>query len=182
MKRTQSQIGKFSKRKGASFELAVYKLFNEAFKGSIIFERSPRSGGGSFRGDIIPKTSEENPRDRQPIVEFPFVFELKNREEWTYKALFEGFNSSAIGKYWQQVCEDADSWGKIPILIFTRNYQPNFVLYKQQDLEKYTKPTDSLTNILYCTDGIVVTTLDKFLQELDTKVVIKYVSNHTKNN
>jgi len=138
-KRTRSQIGKSSHDKGDGFEFKVARMLSE-----ILFpyeekriKKTPRSGGFDKRmlcGDLMDVLD----------VDFPFAFELKNQEVWSFDSIFAG-KCTAFWKYWDQATDDVKTWNlsnktsKIPMLIFTRNYNPEYIMFE---------PDKDITDIL----------------------------------
>lgn len=121
-------------RKGGDFERKIAKVMTEWT--SVKFERVPASGGLHWKkdnrvyGDIVCNDPD-----------FPLVVECKNREAWNMDALITG--SAEVKKWWQQVKKDAAATEKKPVVIFTRNNRPVYVMV-------YTKQFDNL----FIRDGI----------------------------
>ncbi len=115
----RSKIAKKGRRKGNSFERRIAKKFGELFYNDPkALVRAPRSGGGEWKGDIIA-----NPN----LVEsFPLCIECKNQEIWTFTQLFKEGENKPILKYWKQTIKECPK-NKIPILIFTKNFCPDFI-------------------------------------------------------
>lgn len=107
--------GKKSRRKGASFELEVAGHLTKWV--GTKFTRTPSSGGWNKTGDLTPKDPKE-------MIRFPFNIECKNNEQWNMPMLFKfGFaRSSCFGKWWRQCSGDASKSSRIPLVIFTRNF------------------------------------------------------------
>lgn len=91
------------------------------------FHRTPASGGLRWKqdnrvcGDIVTP----------PGSTFPWVVECKKRENWTMDSLLNG--SAEVAKWWKQVTDDAERSGLEPMLIFTRNRQPDYVAVKDEE-------------------------------------------------
>lgn len=112
------------KAKGDNFERKIAKKMTD-WTGTK-FERVPASGGLHWKqdnrvyGDIICNDPD-----------FPFVIECKNREAWNMDALING--SKEVESWWKQVNRDAGETGKAPMVIFTRNRQPDYVMLRTKD-------------------------------------------------
>ena len=127
----RSAVGKRSKHKGANYERTIAKIMTSWWGAE--FTKVPASGGLHWHasmnayGDIITI----------PEANFPFVVECKKREEWTLDNLF--LNNKEIKLWWQQVVGDAETSGKVPMLIFSRNRAETYVMipYNQTFLDNY---------------------------------------------
>lgn len=106
-------------RKGGDFERKIAKVMTEWT--GVKFERVPASGGLHWKkdnrvyGDIVCNDPT-----------FPFVVECKNRQSWNMDALIKG--NKAVEKWWAQVNKDATDTQLTPMLIFTRNQQPDYIM------------------------------------------------------
>ena len=112
--------GRKAKTKGSSFERRVGKMF-EPWWGSKFF-RTPMSGGSQLKfdynlaGDICT-----------PAEDFPFHVECKNQEALGKFHNFLVSAKSAVWKWWKQSTDECPA-DQIPILVFTKNHAPIFVL------------------------------------------------------
>ena len=112
-----------SKVKGDTYERKIAKKLTEWT--GLKFERVPASGGLHWRednrvyGDVVTNDPD-----------FPFVIELKNRESWKMDSLING--SKEVEKWWKQVTADAEATGKEPMVIFSRNRQPDYIMIKTE--------------------------------------------------
>ena len=102
-----SNRGKASRRKGASYENTIAKKFKEAFNLTLV--RTPMSGGfqkssdsEDFRGDI---------NSIDPKIKFNLHLECKKHQKWS------------MGKWWKQAEEDCPE-GRVPMLVVHR-FQKN---------------------------------------------------------
>lgn len=108
--------------KGKGFENHCCKLFSTWWGGR--FKRVPSSGGWDktvVTGDIFAVRF-----DGQVDQSFIFSVESKKQEKWQLRHLFE-LEDSPIMKWWQQCCNDCPD-DKHPLLMFTKNYNPIFVM------------------------------------------------------
>jgi len=116
---TRSRAGKKAKTKGASFERRVANALGEWWE--VKFYRTPQSGGSHLKegyelaGDIAT-----------PAQDFRFHVECKNQEAWTIHGLMTS-EKSAVWKWWEQTCSECPK-ERIPLLIFTKNHLPTFVM------------------------------------------------------
>ncbi len=114
-----------SRRKGIRGERKL-ALILETWWGTK-FRRVPRSGalrwGTDQRvaGDLV--TNDPN---------FPFVVEVKNRENWELIHLFDG--KGKIFDWWEQVRADGERVNKKPILFFTKNGLPFYAMIRMDQV------------------------------------------------
>ncbi len=110
-----------SKAKGDTYERKIAKKLTDWT--GLKFERVPASGGLHWKsdnrvyGDIVTNDPD-----------FPFIIELKNRESWNMDSLING--SKEVENWWKQVTADAKATGKEPMVIFSRNRQPDYLAMK----------------------------------------------------
>ena len=96
-------------KKGKRFELQVAKYLSKEFDSEI--RRTPNSGGLSIKGDIMAT---------QGILS-EFNWECKNQEKLNiWKALEQSAND-CIGSH------------KQPLVVFTKNYEKDYVALRLQD-------------------------------------------------
>ena len=96
-------------KKGKRFELQVAKYLSKEFNSEI--RRTPNSGGLSIKGDIMAT---------QGILS-EFNWECKNQEKLNiWKALEQSAND-CIGSH------------KQPLVVFTKNYEKDYVALRLQD-------------------------------------------------
>jgi len=98
-----------SNKKGKRFELQVAKYLSKEFNSEI--RRTPNSGGLSIKGDIMAT---------QGILS-EFNWECKNQEKLNiWKALEQSAND-CIGSH------------KQPLVVFTKNYEKDYVALRLED-------------------------------------------------
>jgi len=116
----RSKAGKKAKRKGSSYERTLCKAFS-GFWGSKFF-RTPMSGGSQLKHDYNLAGDISTPDET-----FPYHVEAKNQE--ALKSFHNIFISSKcpVWKWWKQ-CTTECPPGKVPLLVFTKNYMPSFVM------------------------------------------------------
>jgi len=165
-----------SKNKGRSFENKMANLFTEWSKHK--FKRVPMSGGWEkevVSGDIFCVAEYEKSQD----IRFPLSLELKCTEAWDFEHLFKGSDKNPIYTWWQQSTEDSKISKKIPALIFTKNYQPDFILLRLsilKKLNKLTKKTWEEFFYIHCFLGgerVVVLLLSDFLGYINFSTLLQ---------
>ena len=120
-------MSKMSKTKGSTYERHIAKKLGDWWGEK--FQRTPASGGLDWGkdnrvcGDIVTP----------PDSSFPFTVECKKRESWNMDALFKG--SKEITKWWKQVKKDCLKSGLEPMLVMSRNLQPDYVVIRRKAWE-----------------------------------------------
>ena len=110
-------------QKGKRFEREVAKLLNKKFNTNV--RRTPMSGGMSIKGDII----DINPDS----VLYDYHFECKNQEKLNiWKALEQARSDRPMGK--------------TPLVVFTKNFQSNYVAIELEDFMNLLKELEDLKN------------------------------------
>jgi hypothetical protein len=118
------QAGKRAKNKGNNYERRVAKLIQDWWRQwspTAEFARTPMSGGSALKlgwdmaGDIVCNDDE-----------FPFHVEAKKQEHWTMEQLFKG-TGPVLKEWWEQAAGECPEH-RTPMLIFTRNNVPDFVM------------------------------------------------------
>ena len=123
--------GKRAKSKGRKFENEIANLFT--YWAGSTFRRVPLSGGWQSSsvaaGDIFLVAEYEATNDLNvPRVRFPFSVECKKQERWDFAQLFRDSEKCPLRRFWKQATNDAKKIKKLPIMIFTRNFQPTFIM------------------------------------------------------
>lgn len=163
---------KRSKPKGNDYENVVSKYIRTHLLPSYVFyegekeeqarrlkvaynlcQRTGMSGGRTERGDIIVKS---------PIVErFPYFFECRNRESWSWENIFKKTDESVIIQWFLKdavgKCHPAEGvHERLPILVFTKNFDHDYVaMWKEDWLTQNIAQGDFLLNI-HTEEGMVV--------------------------
>ena len=155
-------MSRMSKTKGSTYERHIAKKLG-AWWGEE-FQRTPASGGLRWKqdnrvcGDIVTP----------PGSTFPWVVECKKRENWTMDSLLNG--SAEVSKWWKQVTDDAERSGLEPMLIFTRNRQPDYVALKAHDeIFMFINPTMMIVTTING-DEVHIMRLDELI-EMHEKVI-----------
>lgn len=108
-----------SRNKGANFERKISKLLEDSL--GISFVRTPQSGAFStntkdtrLSGDLY-----------SPDLDFPFVIECKNYEDYNIEDLINGSKGDVV-KWVEQL--EKEKGKKLGLLIFKRNYGKIFCM------------------------------------------------------
>jgi hypothetical protein len=174
--------GKSSKTKGRGFESEVARLFTN-WAGSQ-FRRVPLSGGwqgGVVTGDIflvaeyLASCAFGGPRPR-----FPFSLECKKQESWDFAQLFKGDTNCPLFTWWEQTKRGAKVTGKLPALVFTRNYLPIFVMVDCSTVVRINELVHSswenLSHVTCCSSSdccVVIFLLSDFLSWVPFETLLK---------
>jgi hypothetical protein len=152
-------MGKKSKTKGNGFENDIAKRIKEVFLPGIdaktahnLVHRTPMSGGHVERGDLIAKP---------PVLKyFPWFIECRNRENWSWKQVWEQGQESLILQWFIEDAEgkchpyDQNSLSthhRFPMLLFTQNFRRVYFAAWECDLEtvlEYDEDGYSIEDIL----------------------------------
>jgi hypothetical protein len=114
---------KTGKQKGSNYERKIAKILKAAWNIELV--KTPISGGwGKMKtsGDI---TAEDR--------NFPFSIECKKQEGWSFEQLFKSPEKCELNKWWSQALDQGYKDDKIPLLIFSRNFQPNYIRFRMED-------------------------------------------------
>ena len=127
----RSKIGKYSNAKGKRYERNLCKKLSQFFfDRNDLFTRYGAEYAGQLPGDIGPFIKNNITATIEFIRKFPFCFECKKREEWSFKELFISDNNH-IWNYWKQCEEQANRFDKHPVLIISKNYYPDFIMLQK---------------------------------------------------
>ena len=113
-------------QKGKRFEREISKYLSEKFNTDI--KRTPNSGGLDMKGDIL--TTDLN------NVLSEYNWECKNQEKLN------------IWKALSQSKGDCISSRKKPLVVFTKNFEDNYVAMKLEDFTQLLLEIDQLRNII----------------------------------
>jgi Holliday junction resolvase len=109
-------------QKGKRFELKIAKDLAKKFDSNI--RRTPNSGGLSIKGDIMTTTG----------ILSEYSWECKNQEKLN------------IWKALEQSQGDARGTLKIPLVVFTKNFENDYVALKYDDFVNLLIELDELRN------------------------------------
>jgi len=112
--------------KGVGWELVVAKQIAKdlgGFNQQRYLPRAPDSGARiQWKGDIVAA-------DKLAAI-WPFLIECKKQEGWQLDGLIQPSSKHIVKEWFAKACEQAkESYDKVPLLIFARNYQPWLVAY-----------------------------------------------------
>lgn len=165
-------MGVNGRKKGQTAERKLAKQFS-AWWGSD-FARTPLSGGFAtpkFRddwdaaGDLVT-----------PDKTFPFCVESKKVEGWTLDQLLSS-DKTKIHAWWDQTVGETAT-GKVPMLVFTKNRAPTFVMMRKNDVahslgegfrDLLTKCFEYTISIEDRYESVVIFNLDDLLQTAKEK-------------
>lgn len=166
-----------SARYGKGFEYEVRDLLREATDIDS-FERVPHSGawvGGknahranTAREDMVDMLSG----DIVTPEGWRWVVECKNHEDVPIHQLFFGDECKAIDEFLGQICDDADTTGKEPLLIFKIRKKPYSFKKKFKDQLKEAKI--AVPKINSVTTGIMVAEIMENCDEMSNINHIQY--------
>ena len=108
-------MGRKSRTKGHGFERQVRNILQDAWE--MRLERTPMSGGwGKMKtgGDILGND------------DFPLYIECRKQEGWKLDQLFKG--KGVLWDWWEEVKEKSKSEERTPIVVFSRNHAPIYVM------------------------------------------------------
>ena len=109
-----------SRAKGSEYERKVAKELGNWWGEE--FHRTPMSGGLHWKKDNRVAGDIVTPPDSV----YPFVTECKKREGWSFEQLLKG--TGEVEKWWKQVTRDSSETGLYPLLIFAKNFSPDYVM------------------------------------------------------
>lgn len=117
-----------SKQKGAEFELKVAKKFTmwAAPSGEFIRTKNIQCVDFSQRtvgGDVALI------KDNQVVKNFPLSIECKKEEGWDLTQVLLRNAKHRFASWWEQSSFDAKAFGKVPVVVFARNFCKEFILY-----------------------------------------------------
>ncbi len=142
-------MGRKSRTKGHGFERQVRNILQDAW--DMQLERTPMSGGwGKMKtgGDILGND------------DFPFYIECRKQETWRLDQLFTV--KGVLWEWWEEVKEKSKLEERTPLLIFSRNHAPIYVM-------SYTEmiPFHGDLNDIPCftRDDAIVLLLEHFVKE-----------------
>jgi len=109
-------------KKGKRFELSISKYLSKEFETSI--RRTPNSGGLSIKGDIMAT---------QGILS-EFNWECKNQEKLNIWKALEQSRNDCIGSH------------KEPLVVFTKNFEKDYVALELKDFVQLLLELEQLRN------------------------------------
>ena len=122
LKTKKTTMGLNSQKKGKRFELQIAKYLSKEFETSI--RRTPNSGGLSIKGDIMAT---------QGILS-EFNWECKNQEKLNIWKALEQSRNDCIGSH------------KEPLVVFTKNFEKDYVALELKDFVQILLELQQLRN------------------------------------
>lgn len=116
-----------SKNKGNEYERKIARTLTLWWGEE--FHRVPQSGGlrwgddSRVAGDIVCHKDSK----------WPFTTECKKREGWEFDQVLKG--TGDVEKYWQQAVRDGERVSLRPLLVFSKNFAPNYAMVYAEDFE-----------------------------------------------
>jgi hypothetical protein len=160
-----------SKAKGSEYERKIARLLGKWFGEE--FHRVPQSGGlrwgtdSRVAGDIVT----------HPESKYPFTTECKKREKWDLEQVLKG--TGDVEDWWQQSVNDSERVHLKPILIFSKNFAPDYLMIRVDDFMKVVPEKVPFNYFLVRVVGKelrIVCNLEDFLGHVSKETVISELS------
>ena len=163
LKKKPEKKRKNSREKGARYERAIAEKFMDWCGWPV--KRTPQSGGWA-KGDEFGVAGDLVCTKKL----FKFHVEIKNRQHWALTDLITGVRnkgSRSLVEWWAQTTNECPP-KKIPILVFTKNTFPDFIMIRQSDMDAVHNWTVLLPKFIMENDSgtVVILLLDDFLRHL----------------
>lgn len=123
-----------SKQKGSEYERKIAKILSKWWGEE--FNRTPMSGGLHWKQDNRVAGDIVTPPDSV----YPWTTECKKRQEWDLEQVLKG--TGDVEKWWSQAVGDGERVGLRPLLIFSKNFAPDYVMLDYKDFCKLTNNVD----------------------------------------
>jgi hypothetical protein len=159
-----------SKAKGSEFERKVAKALSQWWGEE--FHRTPMSGGLHWKEDNRVAGDIVTPPDSL----YPFTTECKKREGWDLEQVLKG--TGDVEKWWNQAVADGERVKLKPLLIFSKNFAPSYVMMTLNDFLDISKAKDSRLPFNYFIISVlgkevrVVCNLDDFIKHVSKDDII----------
>lgn len=160
-----------SKAKGSEYERKIAKQLS-AWWGEQ-FQRTPMSGGLHWKNDNRVAGDIVTPPDSV----YPWTTECKKREGWELEQVLKG--TGDVEKWWNQSVADGQRVNLRPLLVFSKNFAPSYVMMTLDDFMLILKTKGGRVPFSYfvvCVLGKtprVVFNLDDLVKHVDKDDVIK---------
>lgn len=109
-----------SKSKGSEYERKVAKILGSWWGEE--FHRTPMSGGLHWHEDNRVSGDIVTP----PGSLYPFTTECKKREGWSFEQILKG--TGEVEEWWKQSTGDSKRVGLLPLVVFAKNFSPNYMM------------------------------------------------------
>ena len=158
---TERKKGINSKAKGSKYERAIARALGDWYGEE--FHRVPQSGGLRWGTDTRVAGDITTHIDST----FPFTVECKKREEWNLEQLLKG--TGDVEGWWQQSLKDSKRVNLLPMLIFAKNFSPDYVMIQFDVFHKLVEDKDKIGFNYFVVgkqgeEARVICILDKFLE------------------
>jgi hypothetical protein len=163
-----------SKNKGAEYERKIAKALGSWWGEQ--FQRTPASGGLQWKKDNRVTGDIVTP----PESVFPFTIECKKREGWSLEQFLK--NTGEMEEWWTQCIRDAKKIDKKPMVIFSKNFDTDYVMMSRADFDAVTEgilELNAFNNFGVHKEGLearVICELDKLIANVSKEDVIKAYS------
>ncbi|AGR47038.1 resolvase [Bacillus phage Shanette] len=160
-----------SKNKGAEYERKIAKALGSWWGEQ--FQRTPASGGLQWKKDNRVTGDIVTP----PESVFPFTIECKKREGWSLEQFLK--NTGEMEEWWTQCIRDAAKIDKKPMVIFSKNFDTDYVLMDLEDFSALTLGKEPFNHFAVSKVGLeprVICELDKLIANVSKEDVIKAYS------
>lgn len=118
-----------SKAKGSEYERKIARLLSEYWGEE--FHRTPMSGGLHWKDDNRVAGDIVTP----PTSIYPWTTECKKRQEWGFEQVLKG--TGEVESWWKQSERDGERVGLRPLVIFAKNFSPNYMMFAYEDAKKF---------------------------------------------
>ena len=166
-----------SARYGKGFEYEVRDLLREA-TGIDSFDRVPHSGAWLGGKNAFRATNARNDMvdimtgDMVTPEGWRWVCECKNHEDIPVHQLFFGTECKVIDEFLGQICDDSETSGKEPLLVFKVRKKP--YSFKKKFIDELKEADISVPKVNSVTTGIMVAELVEYSDELKDMNHIQY--------
>ncbi len=117
-----------SKAKGSEYERKIARQLSQWWGEQ--FQRTPMSGGLHWKNDNRVAGDIVTPPDSV----YPFTTECKKREGWLLEQVLKG--TGDVESWWEQSVKDGKRVDLKPILIFSKNFAPSYLMLQMPDFYK----------------------------------------------
>lgn len=157
-----------SRAKGSEYERKIATVLGSWWGEK--FHRTPASGGLHWKddnrvaGDIVTPVQSK----------FPYTTECKKRNEWDLEQVLKG--TGDVEKWWKQAVEDSERVQLKPILIFSKNFAPNYLMMWWDDFEPLLQKDTKLNYYKFQStkeNPRAICSLDAFIKAVPKEVVLK---------
>lgn len=174
-------VGKRSKSKGRGFEQEIATIFSK-WSGTK-WMRVPQSGGWNKRvvaGDVFCEREYISVSGKREELFVPISVECKKQEGWGFEQLFRDSEKCPLRLFWEQAANDAEKIKKLPVMIFSRNYLPIFIMIGTRMADRLVRLTDGtwqdfnhIIVHIHEKEQVVIFLLEDFLKWVSFETLLK---------